>query len=300
METRFLQTFLMVVETTSLAEAARRLNVTPSAVVQRIKALEDEIGQPLLQRSGHAMRPTAAGAAILDDARRLLAVEDDMKAAASAGLGTGLLRIGVIHSALTGLLPDLLAALRRNRPRIELYMLPGMSADLYSSVVQGRLDAAIIVKPPFALPKAADWALLRREPLVIITPPTVKGSDPARILGQHPFIRYDRNHWGGRVVDLHLRRIKVRPNEQYELDSLEAITLLVSRGLGVSLIPDWLPPWPEGAKVRRVAIPNAPTRDIGLLWVKTSIRMPLIQAFLAEARNAVSLKERMASSPETD
>jgi DNA-binding transcriptional LysR family regulator len=62
METRFLHTFLVVVETCSLAETARRLNITPSAVVQRIKALEDEIGSPLIVRSGHSMRATAAGA----------------------------------------------------------------------------------------------------------------------------------------------------------------------------------------------------------------------------------------------
>jgi DNA-binding transcriptional LysR family regulator len=297
METRFLQTFLTVVETASLAEAARRLNITPSAVVQRIRALEDEIGQPLIQRSGHSMQPTAAGAAVLNDVRRMLAVEDDVKAAASADLEAGLLRIGVIHTALTGLLPDLLVALRQNRPRIELYVLPGISGDLYSCVADGKLDAAIIVKPHFALSKAFDWTLLRQEPLVLITPLAVVDNDPRRILKREPFIRYDRNHWGGRIVDLHLRKMKIRPREQYELDSLEAITILVSRGLGVSLIPDWLPPWPEGATLRRLKATGAPTRDIGMLWSKSSTRLPLIRAFLTEAINAVRLKELSTTAP---
>ena len=86
--------------------------------------------------------------------------------------------------------------------------------------------------------------MLRQESLVLITPLTVTDDDPRRILKREPFIRYDRNHWGGRIVDLHLRKMKIRPCERYELDSLEAITILVSRGLGVSLIPDWLPPSP--------------------------------------------------------
>lgn len=292
METRFLQTFLTVVETASLAEAARRLNITPSAVVQRIRALEDEIGQPLIQRSGHSTQPTGAGAAILDDVRRMLAAANDVKAAASVDLETGLLRIGMIHTVLTGLLPDLLVALRQNRPGIELNILPGVSGELYSSVADGKLDAAILVKPHFALPKSMDWAPLRSEPLLLIAPAAVKGDDPRRILESEPFIRYDRNHWGGRVVDLYLRKLKLQLREQYELDSLEAIAILVSRGFGVSLIPDWLPPWPEATLVRRIEVARAPARDIGLLWSKSSVRPPLIRAFLAEAINACRLKER--------
>lgn len=283
METRFLQTLLTVVETSSMAEAARRLNITPSAVVQRIKALENEIGQPLIQRSGHSMQPTAAGAAIIPTAKKLLEVEGDIKAAAAVDLEIGLLRIGVIHSALTGLLPDLLVTLQQKRPGIELYILPGMSSDLYTGVVEGSLDAAVIVEPHFALSKALDWTLLRREPLLLVTPSAVTDTDPKRILRREPFIRYDRNHWGGRLVDLYLRKLRIRLHERYELDSLEAITILVSRGLGVSLIPEWLPPWPERTNIRRVDVTGAPSRNIGVLWPRTSTRLPLIRAFLADA-----------------
>ncbi|RXT51260.1 LysR family transcriptional regulator [Bosea sp. Tri-44] len=297
METRFLQTFLSVVQTGSLSEAARRLNITPSAVIQRIKALEDEIGRPLIQRSGHTMQPTPAGAAILAEVERMLSVAEDIKAAAAADLETGLLRIGVIHSALTGLLPDLLVQLRQNRPGIELYILPGMSGDLYSCIIEGELDAAIMVQPHFALPKALDWLLLRQEKLLVITPLSVTESDARAILKREPFIRYDRNHWGGRIVDLHLRKLKIRPREQYELDSLEAITVLVSRGLGVSLVPDWLPPWPEGANVRRIKASGAPTRDVGILWSRSSKRLPLIHAFMAEAVKAIRLKHSPGVQP---
>lgn len=290
METRFLQTLLTVIETSSMAETARRLNITPSAVVQRIKALENEIGQPLVRRSGHSMQPTTAGAAIIPDIRRLLEVEGDVKAAASADLEVGLLRIGVIHSALTGLLPDLLVALKENRPGIELYVLPGMSSDLYAGVVEGTLDAAIVVQPYFALPKTLEWALLREEQLLLVTPSTVTANDPRRILKREPFIRYDRNHWGGRIVDQYLRKISLRPREQYELDSLEAITILVSRGLGVSLIPDWLPPWPERTNLRRLDVTGSPTRNIGILWPQRSARLPLTKALVAEALSVCEVR----------
>jgi DNA-binding transcriptional LysR family regulator len=290
METRFLTTLLTVVETASLAETARRLNITPSAVIQRIRALEDEIGHPLVQRSGHRMRPTPTGAAILPEVRRLLAAEADVKAAASAELEIGLLRIGVIGTALTGLMPDVLVQLRQNRPGIELYILPGLSSDLYAGVASGHLDAAILIEPHFALPKTLDWTLLRREPLLLVTPRSVTGNDPRRILESEPFIRYDRNHWGGRIVDLHLRKLRVRLDEKYEIDSLDGITMLVDRGLGVAVIPDWLPPWPEGVDIRRIRLTAAPTRNIGVLWPKTSHRLPLIRAIVAEITRVAEVK----------
>jgi DNA-binding transcriptional LysR family regulator len=283
METRFLQTLLTVVETSSMAETARRLHITPSAVAQRIRTLENEVGQPLIRRSGHTVQVTAAGAAIIPGIKMLLQIEGDVKAAAASDLEIGLLRIGTIHTALTGLLPELLATLRENRPGIELYILPGRSNDLYNGVVEGNLDAAIIVEPHFALPKAFQWILLRQEPLLLLTPTSVTDSNPLRILKREPFIRYDRNHWGGRLVDRYLRKLKIQPHEQYELDSLEAITMLVGRGLGISVIPDWLPPWPGRTDIRRIDVIGAPSRNIGIICPQNSARLPLILAFITEA-----------------
>lgn len=283
MDTRFLQTLLAVIDHGSVAEAARRLNLTPSAVAQRIRALEDEIGQPLVQRAGQTLQATPAGTAILPEARRLLAAEADLKAAATAGQDRGVLRIGVINSVLTGLLPDMMVALERSHPGIELYILPGMSSDLHDRVADGSLDAAILIEPPFVLPKTLQWTPLRREALLLITPLSVPEEAPALLLRTRPFIRYDRNHWGGRLVEQYLRRQRLHPQERHELDSLEAITVLVSRGLGVSLIPDWLPPWPEGTALRRIVLPDAPARSIGLLAPVASTRQRLIDAFCQTA-----------------
>src|SRR5258707_11232791 len=70
MDTRFIETFLMVIDNGSIAEAARRLNLTAAAVAKRIHALESEIGSVLVMRSGRTITPTEAGAAIIGRARR--------------------------------------------------------------------------------------------------------------------------------------------------------------------------------------------------------------------------------------
>lgn len=282
METRFLQTLLTAVETGSVAETARRLNITPSAVTQRIRSLEAEIGRPLLRRSGQKMQATAAAEALVDDARRMLSLEEDMKAAASSDDLTGLLKVGVIQTALTGLMPDIILTLRRSSPGIDLYLVPGTSDALYRKLANGEIDLAIVVKPYFPLPKSLDWAMLRQERHLLITPRGRDIADAANIettLPREPFIRYDRNHWGGRIVDQYLRQLRIRPREQYELDSLEAIVIMVSRGLGVAIIPGWPEPWPHGVQVDRIELADAPIREVGLAWSRSSVRLPLIHTF---------------------
>jgi DNA-binding transcriptional LysR family regulator len=79
MDTRFLESFVAVVENGSVAEASRLLGVTPAAIAQRIKALENEIGTRLVSRAGRNVRPTEAGAAIFEQARLVVRAAADLK-----------------------------------------------------------------------------------------------------------------------------------------------------------------------------------------------------------------------------
>ncbi|MBY2907709.1 LysR substrate-binding domain-containing protein [Rhizobium leguminosarum] len=69
---------------------------------------------------------------------------------------------------------------------------------------------------------------------------------PHELLKTQPFIRYDRTLWSGQLADEYLRTTGIQPKELMELDGLEAIAVLVDRGLGVSLVPNRSAPWPEG------------------------------------------------------
>lgn len=122
---------------------------------------------------------------------------------------------------------------------------------------------------------------------MLLTPLSNEQRDPKLIIQSELFIRYDRNYWGGRLVETYLRKMKIKVKEHIELDSLEAIAILVDRGLGVSLVPDWLQSWPEGISVRKLNIVDAPTRDIGIMWSRGSTRLPLIRAFSREVFNVI-------------
>jgi DNA-binding transcriptional LysR family regulator len=286
MDTRFLESFVLAVDSGSIAEAARRLDLTAAAVAKRIHALENEIGAALVTRSGRTIRPTEAGAAILERARRFLADARDFKSIAVADQPSGQLRLGAISSALSGMLPDILALMKKNYPQIDVSIAGAQSGALYRRVLDGDdLDAAVITEPPFAIPKSCAWRMLREEPLIVLTRAPARSRKPHAILTSEPFIRLDRKTWGGRVVDDYLRKVRIRPRELFEIDEADAIAVMVDRGLGVSLLPDLAPPWPEGLSLAKLPVPGGRSfaRRIGLIWLRASLRLRLVKAFLEQA-----------------
>jgi DNA-binding transcriptional LysR family regulator len=289
MDTRFIETFLMVIDNGSIAEAARRLNLTAAAVAKRIHALESEIGSVLVMRSGRTIRPTEAGAAIIERARRFLADARDFKSVAVADRPSGQLRLGAISTALSGLLPDILALMKENYPQIDVNIAVGHSGGLYRKVLDGDdLDAAVITEPPFAIPKSCAWRMLREEPLIVLTRAPARSRKPHVILASEPFIRLDRKLWPGRLVDDYLRKVGIRPRELFEIDQFDPIAAMVDRGLGVSLLPDWRSPWPESPSLLKLPVPGGHSfaRRIGLIWPRASLRLRLVRAFLEQATAA--------------
>lgn len=287
MDTRFLETFLLVADTGSIAAAARRLNITSAAVAQRMRILEDEIGFQLIMRSGRTVSTTEAGAAIVGRVREFLSQIRDLKTLPSTKAVAGELLLGAVSSAITGFLPQILLQLSARHSGIEVYVEPGTSSILYQQVLTGELDAAIITRPPFDLPKTCDWHTLYREKLVLLKPSSLKGNDVKALLTTNPFIRYDARAWGGLLVDNYLRKIGIRPEERFELDALDAIAVLVDRGLGVALVPNWPPPWPADLSLIRIPVGDpAFDRHVGIVWNRATPRLRLVRAVLEEAASA--------------
>ncbi len=80
MDTRYLKTLITINDTGSFSQAAKTLHITQSAVSQRIKFLEDAFGYDLFDRSGGTLSLTSPGEIVLDNAKRMLAIEAEMLA----------------------------------------------------------------------------------------------------------------------------------------------------------------------------------------------------------------------------
>jgi len=292
-ETQFLSTFVTVVDRGSMAAAARSLHITPAAVAQQIRTLERELGAPLIARAGRTVSVTEDGARILQRARALLRQVAALRSVANENDLAGELRLGACPTALAGLLPDILSRMVATFPQINVFIKPGYSADLYRAVEAGDLDAAMVLQAPFALPKTCKWQQLREEPLVVLAPAHLGSRAPHELLREQPLIRYDRHEWGGRLADDYLRQAGIVPRERFELNALNAIAVMVDRGLGVSLVPDWAKPWPEGLNVVRIPLPQcSEPRRIGVVWSRSSVRIRLVNVLLEEARVALTEPQR--------
>ncbi|MCA8009790.1 LysR family transcriptional regulator [Burkholderia cenocepacia] len=293
MDTLQLQSFVMVLETGSLSEAAKKLGVTPAAISARIKALEDEIGVALVKRTGRFVKPTLAGTNILERSRGVLRELRDLRIAAQSGGATGELRLGVFPTAMSSLMPPVLNRLFSKQPDVQILVSSGTSIDLCCKVDNGTLDAAIVVEPQYAIPKACEWHVLTSEPLVLVVPRELEGADAHELLRREPFIRYDKTLLGGRLAERYLREQNITPRERLELDNVMAIAALVDLRLGVALLPDWEPLWHSGLGIARVGLPHrAPVRRVGLIWAVHGPRSQLAQAFFEEAKSALRESRR--------
>jgi DNA-binding transcriptional LysR family regulator len=110
-------------------------------------------------------------------------------------------------------------------------------------------------------------------------------ADPIGLLRTLPFIRYDRNHWGGHVAEEYLSQMSINPLERSELDALEAIAVMVSKGLGIWIVPDWAPPWQSGLEIVKLPLKyTKAVRTIGIIATQSFSRANLIAALLKITR----------------
>lgn len=282
MESRYLECFVHVVEQGSIAEAARLLDLAQATVAQRLKALEADMGCRLLRRSGRAVQPTLAGNRILSHARAFLAAEHDIRSAATnSDLPPGPLRLGATPTALMGMLPNVLKRWIQKHPDITVLIEPAVTPLLHARLLRGELDVAFMAHPNYALPKTCGWRPLSEEPLVLIAPRTLPVRDVLSTLETEDFILYDRQTVAGKMVDDYLKKVRITPRVRLELDGIVPIAELVGAGLGVAVVPGSPAIRPHERRLREWPLPApCPYRTLGALWLRSSPRIPLTQAFL--------------------
>lgn len=286
MDTNALQNFIDIVSQGSIAEVSRRTNLTPAAINQRIRKLEQEVGLPLLVRSGHTLMPTKEGLSILNEAKDILRKIHDLNSVAKSGAIQGQINVGAFDSAMTGIIPKVIRSMCAEHPDISFMLTNGYSVNLYRKVFEGELDAAIVIKPIFETPKNFEWIKIREEPLIVLSNSAFPEKDAASLLRQYPLVGYDRNLSGGHLAVNYLRQIGVQPRIRCELASVETIALLVSMGLGVAVVPDWASSAATPASLVKIPIKGsfAKSRSIGILWNTQTVRAAAVQKFIDVAQ----------------
>ena len=237
MDSKALASLISAIECGSIAKASRQQGITAAAVSQRIQGLEEILDTTLLNRMGHTAKPTDAAMAILPRARRIVRDVQLLRSDIQTNTLSGSIKMGSISTVLTGILPRALLSLHHEAPDIRPQITPGTSSALYDALVQEIIDVAIIVQPPFDIPKCYRWQQLYAEELILLS--DMPESNVPDLLLTRPYIRYASSSWGGRLAQQYLDDNALQPNQLLELEGIEAITLLVREKMGVSLLPRW-------------------------------------------------------------
>ncbi|MDE1194449.1 LysR family transcriptional regulator [Pseudomonas sp. Bc-h] len=277
---RELKTFITVERLGTFVAAGNQIGLTQSAVSAQIRTLEKALGTTLFDRSGRSATLNAAGQRALPMAREIVELFERMAAPSADSGYYGELLIGAIATVQTGLLPAALVQLNTQAPTVEAKVVPGVSQTLLNSVDAGEIDLAILIRPPFALPKELSLEVIAREPFVLIAPTHIEGDDPLQLLRDNRFVRYDRHSFGGRQVTRFLREQKIETLPGLELDEVDAIVRMVEAGLGVSLVPR-AGLWLERATHIRIIELGTLTfyRELALVMRHASRQLPLQRLF---------------------
>src|SRR5512139_1295543 len=148
MELRQLRYFVAVAEDGNISRAAKRIFLTQPALSRQIKALEDEIGQCLLERRAHSVRLTPVGEVLLHEARELLQrAEQVVERVRAAGSGVRL-RVGYAPSLAAGLLSAAVENFTQAHPeaRVELFDLS--TKEMLAALENDELDVVVSVGQP--------------------------------------------------------------------------------------------------------------------------------------------------------
>lgn len=277
---RILRTFLAVSSEGSFTAAGHRVGLTQVAVGLQMRTLEGDLKRKLFTRLGKQVALNEQGRALVPIATQLVALYEQAKHGTQANAPlAGTVQFGSIVSALSELVRATLE-LKRHHSAVDLHVVSGKSSRLIAQVENHELDAAVVVHDPALKRPSLVWTPLYAEPMVLLAARSCRLAEPAAMVERYPFIRFDRTEHTGELVERTLRRMRAKPQEFMELNSIETIVELVSDGMGVAMLPLLARhAWDANPQLRVLPIADAAeSRQIALVQLRTAPRAEVVTA----------------------
>ncbi len=243
LDTRQLRAFAVLARTGSFTKAATELHLTQSAVSHAMKALEQEAGCRLLDRTGKKATPTEAGELLLVHAERILAEMAHARAALEklGKWGQSRLRIGASATACQHVLPPVLREFGQEFPKCRITIEPGDTPEMIELLRGGKIDLAVNLEPPSREP--LEFRPLFNDEMRFIVAPThpwaVNGRVPREDVAMQNYILYSRKSYTGAMIDDYFREEEIVLRTAIEMGSISAIKEMVKLDIGVSILAPW-------------------------------------------------------------
>ena len=245
MDFRQLRYALSVSKERSFTGAAKRLNISQSAVSEQVKLLEEEIGFELFHRTSRGIESTDRGRTFLYESERvmgdLLSLTDTARRLRGAlsdtlmiGMGSGMAQIFI---------PRMFADLKRDLPGVRLEIMTAPTKNIFNELHEERIDAGIAIESnPDRLPAGLIFDRLVDAEMALITHPKhalARSKQPIDIgrLVAEPFIMSELTVGYGQVVFSLFTDLGIRPNILAVVDNIETMKMIVQAGGGIAIVP---------------------------------------------------------------
>jgi DNA-binding transcriptional LysR family regulator len=242
MDTQNLKAFIAVAEHASFSLAGEQLRLTQPAVSKRIATLESHLGCRLFDRIGRTVRLTESGQALLPRAQKILqSVRDTQQAIHNlSGSISGKLRLATSHHIGLHHLPIILRRFTADFPEVELELGFMDSEQAYEAVHRGDAELAVVTLAP-SQPSYIEALPIWQDPLSVVVSPQHPLAHNQKIsieeLASLPAILPDLNTYTGQLIQKLFAQKNLKLNLSMATNYLETIKMMVSIGLGWSILP---------------------------------------------------------------
>src|SRR3954471_10006845 len=294
MELRHLRTIAAVARHGSFSKAAEELHLAQSAVSQQLRRFEQELGVEVFRRSSRSVEITPEGEVILGYAHRVLREVDGLHGELQelTGLVRGEVRIGGMYPTGPYDLAELFAQFRERHPGVAVNMVEDTQDDLLARLRADELGCAFTAVEPDTLGDEYAATLIWEEEFVVALPPGHPLAPQEHVtfeqLAGEDLIAYRENSALRRRLERTMADRGLAPRNAFICTEMAAVRALVSKGLGLAVIPRSAAEQEGPPIVLRPIGPDRFTWPVALIWRARRRQPAAAKAFLAVALERAS------------
>ncbi len=244
MEMSQLRTFRAVAETLNFTRAAERLNLTQSAVSHQIKALEEELGEPLFIRAKRGVKLSQAGKIALEYVERILDEAETLRERISGREHSpvGRVRVAAATQAFVHLFAPLFESFMDSHPGIDLSFRTTVTTEqTVADILNGAADVGFASLAVYS-PNLQVTKLFEDELVLVVSSEhrlALKRVATVAEIQKEKLILFERGASIRRATDHFFDQLGVHPHSALESNDTYFIKRMVERGVGISLLPSW-------------------------------------------------------------
>ncbi|PFW78432.1 LysR family transcriptional regulator [Bacillus sp. AFS075960] len=260
MDLKQLEYFMTLCQELHFTRAAEKLGIAQPSLSQQIRLLEHEIGTPLFDRVGKRTTITEAGKTLLHHSYNIFHELSQARAAISEiqGLKRGSLKIGALLTVTNYLIPQTVIEFHQRYPNIELAVSGMRTGDIYNGILQNELDLGIVFLP--MQHDELETIPLFKQHLSLAVPINHSVAEEEfvtlDVLKDTPSILLPDTYFLRQLINEQCNELGFTAKPVMEMTTMESIIQMVSKGVGVTILPKGYLDYIDNKLIRTIPIQN--------------------------------------------